>query len=414
MSVAESSIEHEASAPSGQNKRLCFVCTHSFTLATLYKGLFPYFHGRGYEIDVIVGDREYQDFDPEHFGPIRPIVIPMRRQPSPLHDLLCLARLTLFFARRRYGVIHVSTPKASLLAGLAAKLTRAGPVVFVHRRCVYERMTGIKRRFYEGIDRLICRLADAVLPISLQLAGFLVSKELCDLEKIRIIGRGSSNGIDTQRFRPSPLVARRSAALREELAIAPSAKVLLFVGRFCSEKGVDHLPGVLERVRARVPEAVLVAAGPLDARDPVAESTLTWFAEDGGARRVGFVPDPRALYDLCDVFVFPSFFEGFGNVLLEAAAHERPAVAFDVPGVNEAVADGFSGWLAPIHDEAAMADRIVELLQDDRSRRSMGLTARQRVVTQYRQDMIWREIEEVFESLAPSIRARQAPMARRA
>jgi len=124
--------------------RICFMCTHSFTLATLYKGLFPYLADHGYEIEAIVGDHEYQSFDPKHFGEFKLNVVPMRRMPHPLKDAVALFRLFRLFRAGKFDVIHVSTPKAALLGSIAGRLSGA-PVVFVYRRCVYEMMTGFKR-----------------------------------------------------------------------------------------------------------------------------------------------------------------------------------------------------------------------------------------------------------------------------
>ena len=379
--------------------RLCVVCTHSLTLATLYKGLFPYLSARGFDIDVIVGDHEYTEFAPEDFGPIRPIVIPMVRLPSPAADLKSLLGFIRHFARHRYDVVHVSTPKASLTATLARTLTGGGPTVFVYRRCVYELMTGLKRMAYMNVDRVICALSTLVVPISRQLERFLIDERIAPPDKVRLIGAGSSNGVDTVRFDLTPDVRQAAKTLREDLGIPARAPVLLFVGRVCSEKGVDLLPAVFDRVRAAVPDVHMIVAGPDDDRDPISPGTAAAFAADTAIHRIGFVSDTGPLYALSSVFVFPSYFEGFGNVLLEAAAMQRVSVAFDVPGVQEAVQDGVSGRLVPSGDAPAMARAVIDLLEDPDGREAMQTRARSRVVDLFSRERVLAEIETLLRGL---------------
>jgi glycosyltransferase involved in cell wall biosynthesis len=103
---------------------------------------------------------------------------------------------------------------------------------------------------------------------------------------------------------------------------------------------------------------------------------------------------------LCDLFLFPSFFEGFGNVLLEAAAHERPAIGFDVPGVQEAIAHNETGLLTAKNDVAKMANAVVALLSDEHRRREMGTAARARVERKFANEVIWTELDRIFQSLS--------------
>lgn len=383
-----------------RHRRACFVCTHSLTLATLYKGLFPHLHSLGWEVDVVVGDREYNEFPEEDFGVLKPHVIRMERLPSPMADLVGLSRFISFFIRNRYDVIHVSTPKASLLASIAAVITFNGRVVFVYRRCVYELMSGFKRQIYLSIDRLISRLSTVVVPISRQLATFLREAKICPSEKLVLIGAGSSNGLDTRRFKITPETLAAGAALRRKLGIPEAVPVILFIGRVCGEKGVNLLPPIFERIRAQQPEAHLIVVGPDDRRDPASAETAQYFAESPFVHRIGYVERTESFYSLCTVFLFPSFFEGFGNVLLEAAGMERASVGFRVPGVEEAVADGISGLLVDKGDIEGAAAAVLRLIANPAERRSFELRARKRVEEQFERTRIWTEIETLMRRLA--------------
>nr|WP_246728549.1 glycosyltransferase family 4 protein [Microvirga terricola] len=375
------------------------MCTHSFTLATLYKGLLPFLENHGYEIHVVVGDREYTEFDSALFGNPRISVLPMKRLPSPF-DLISLVRVAHFFFRNRFDVIHLSTPKASLLGSVAARLTGNGRIVFVNRRRVYEMMSGRKRRFYAAVDRLICGLCDVVVPVSREMGHQLVEEGICSESQLRILGYGSSNGIDTDRFSPRDEALNAGQELRRELGIPADAPILLFIGRICKEKGVDHLVPVFRRIRDVVPHAHLIILGPDDPRDPISPQSEETFATDPQVHRFGFINDPRPFYACADVFVFPSFFEGLPNVLLEAAAMERPVVGFDVPGVREAVEDGVSGFLVPCRDDDAMADRTIHLLNHTEERLRLGRQSRERVMRLYRREVTWENLLAILNDLA--------------
>jgi glycosyltransferase involved in cell wall biosynthesis len=362
----------------------------------LYKGLFPYLESRGWSITTVVGDREYTDFPKSDFGALRPVVIPMNRLPSPIHDIFALLRFLLFFIRNRYDVIHVSTPKAALLASIAARMTANGRVVFVYRRCVYEMMTGLKRTIFRTTDKITCACSDVVIPISYQISRFLEEERICDPRKRLFIGIGSSNGVDVRRYQHSEEGNRHSQALRRELNIPLDAPVLLFIGRLCSEKGVDLLPRIFDLIEKQAPNVHLVVAGPDDIRDPIAPATKAFLERRRSVRHLGFIVDTVPYYELCSVFVFPSFFEGFGNVLLEAAAMSRTAVGFNVPGVQEAIEDTVSGFLVPAGDLEAFANAVVKLLQCHELRQMMEWQARLRVVRSFDRAKVWHELEGVL------------------
>ncbi len=389
-----------------RKRRICIMCTHSFTLATLYKDVLPFLEKNNYEIDVIVGDREYTALDASLFGSPRISVIPMRRLPTPL-DLLSLLRVVLFFLRNRFDIIHISTPKASLLGALAARLTRNGKIVFMNRRRVYEMMTGRKRRFYAGMDRLICKLSDVVIPVSREMGQQLVDEGICNEARLRILGHGSSNGIDTDYFSMNEDTLQAGRALRVELGIPEDAPVLLFLGRICKEKGVDQLVPAFRRIKEAVPDAHLIIAGPSNPRDPIDPQSEEAFASDPQVHRFGFITDPRPLYACTDVFIFPSFFEGLPNVLLEAAAMEKPVVAFNVPGVRETVEDGSSGYLVPCFDNVAMADNAIRLLLNKVERLYLGRQARERIIKFFRREVTWERLLTILDTLATTPNAKR-------
>lgn len=383
------------------SKRLVFICTHSFAMRTLYKGLFPYFTKKGYQVEAITGDDEFiGDLPEEHFGNVKPMVINMERMPSAVDDFKSLIQLIKHFSQNRYDLIHVSTPKASLLCSIAAKLTGNGPVIFVYRRCVYETKTGIKRSILRLNDQFTAALCRRVVPISKQLRDFLIAEKVSSKTKTVLVGEGSSNGIDVRYFKSTPETQAAAAQFRLDHNIAPAQPVLLYLGRLIHEKGVDFLPDIFTQAKAKLPELKIIVAGPAEQdRDPVAQETLDFLTTNPDVIRLDYVADPRSLYEAADLFCFPSHFEGYGNVMLEASAMGIPSVGFDVPGVQEAIAHDVSGRLSAFGDTQAMADDIIDILGDETLYARLRSEGLERIHSTFGQDAFFALLDTLFHDV---------------
>jgi len=382
-------------------KRIVFVCTSSFTLRTLYKGLFPYFKSKGYQIEAITGDDEFINELPKRdFGGVTPHVIGMERKPSLFADLRSLGQLIRHFSLNQYDLIHVSTPKASLLASIAARLTGNGPILFVYRRCVYENKTGFRRHIYKLSDKLTAALSRRVVPISRQLRHFLVTENVSSKHKTTLVGQGSSNGIDVRYFHSSPQTQAEAEKLRKDHGIAPGQPVILFLGRVIHEKGVDFLPCIFSTIKEKIPDLKMLIVGPEEAeRDPIAPGSHEYFENHPDVVRLDYVADPRPLFEVANVFCFPSHFEGFGNVILEAAAMGTPSVGFDVPGVQEAVAHDVSGLLSPFGDVGKMASDIVRILTDAPLGNRLSQDGLERLNSTFGQKAFFARLSALFDEI---------------
>lgn len=382
-----------------QALRIAFVCNHSFALKTLYRGLFPYLGRHGIECTAVPGDGSYLEAN-EDLGGVRIHVIPMERQPAPFKDLVSLVRLIGFFARNRFDIVHVSTPKAALLGALAARLTGHTRIIFVVRIRIYQDRQGIARWVYAKVDWLVSRLSSVVAPISREMGDAMIADGLCPPEKIRYFGQGSSNGINVERFSRTPSTIEIGRALRARLGIPNDAFVMLSMGRLARGKGIHHLPVVMEAALAASRPIWLLLAGPLDSREPTEADVLRDLDGRANVVRIGYQSDPVPFYAAADLFLFPSSREGFGNVALEAQSMGLPVIGFDTPGVREAVADGTTGFLLPMDDSDGFARSAIRLAGDSDLRRKMGDAASRWVRERFSNDKVWTDLRGVFAELA--------------
>jgi glycosyltransferase involved in cell wall biosynthesis len=407
-----SSTDAAHRAAASEPRRICMMINTSFAFRTLCKGLVPFLERHGYEVHAILGDSEFTEFPEDQFGKVVIHHVNADRALRPVRDAVALLKVMRIFLKHRFDIVHISTPKSIVLGNLAAIMTLSGPRVMVYRRRIYELFPPREQAKYIAFDRAMARMCRFIVPISRRIGQQLLADGVCGADKIRFAGGGSSNGLDTTRFQRTAAIEAEAKAIRDRFAIPRDAPTLVYVGRLTSEKGVGELPEVFRQVLERVPGAHLIVVGPEDTRDPPPVEAMAFLDTHPQVHRQGFADDPRPYFAAADVFVFPSYFEGFGNVLLEAAALAVPSVAFDVSGINEAVGHGESGFLVPFRDVDAMAAAAIELLTDDTLRARMSASARARTVRLYDQNVIWNGYLEIFDEMltAPRSGARPAPV----
>lgn len=380
--------------------RLCIIVTAPMSLYYLHRGLFAFLAQHQVQVTGIAGPGpEHEQLRAEG---VHTVSIPFHRAPHPMADLISLWRLWRYLRHNRFDIIHVSTPKAALIGAIAARLTGHPRLIFTLRGRVYENAHGLRRSIFAALDRLVCRLARVVVPICRELGDALVAEGLCPARKIRLIGSGSSNGIDVEHFHRTPAAIRAGEDLRRTLTIPPSALVILFVGRLHREKGIDELVQAFIRLADHHPSTYLLLVGPVERAAPLAAETWRQLDTHPRIRRAGPMADPLPAYAAADLLAFPSYREGFGNVALEASSMELPVVASDVIGCRESTLDGKTGILVPAGDAQALSTALGALLADPVRRAALARQGRERAEREFRQDRVWAGLLELYQELAPA------------
>lgn len=307
-------------------------------------------------------------------------VVPIPRQISLFHDFVALLRLFAFFRRRRFDIVHSTTPKAGLLTAIAGLL--AGVPVRLHTFTgqAWAERTGWVRRIAKACDWLIVRLNTRCYADSFSQRDYLVEEGIAATGRIVVLGQGSLAGVDITRFNRGK--RDQAPAIRARLGIAPGTRVVGFVGRVTRDKGIVELVAAFDRLAdLGCMNVCLVLVGPLEPeRDPLPETLLQRIAGDARIRLVGYVANPEEYVAAFDVFCLPSYREGFGNVVIEAAAMGIPAVGTRIVGLEDAIVEGVTGLLVPPKSAAELAGALARLLADDALRQRMGEAAATRAL----------------------------------
>jgi len=331
---------------------------------------------------------------------IETIAIPMQREIQPVADFVSLVRLWWLLLRLRPDMTEFSTPKAGLLGTLAALCAGVPERIYMLRGLKVEGTAGCKRRVLLMAEKLASACARVVLSNSRSMCDEAVALGLAPAAKLKLLGDGSSNGVDIERFSPG------SSNVREQLGIASDAPLVGFVGRLTEDKGLPELMEAFDTILRTEPEAHLLLVGWFDAAEDALGVELR--ARIGSHPRVhctGFAADTAPYYRAMDVMVLPTRREGFPNVVLEAAATGIPVVTTLATGSRDSVVPEVTGLLIPPGYPEAISEAVLKLFRDPERRRRMGEAARAWVSEHYSDDRVLGLTTSFYTSLlAPADR----------
>lgn len=324
---------------------------------------------------------------------IRTIAVPMERKISPFKDLVSLFRLIRLFHREKPWMVHSLTPKAGLLAMTAAWICRVPVRIHMFTGLVFPTTTGLKQKILMATDSITCACATNVLP-----EGKGVKKDLehfrITSKPLQIIGNGNINGIDLEYFDRTPEVLEQAEKYRKEEVVT-----FCFVGRIVRDKGMNELVGAFQRLHQAYPNTRLVLVGPFEEKlDPVLPETRQVIEQHAAIEWMGWQNDIRPFLAASEVFVFPSYREGFPNVVLQAAAMGLPSIVTDINGSSEIITEGVNGSIIPSQDEEALY-KAMEKLLDTEERRKLAQQARPQIANRYERKALWKELLKFYRSL---------------
>ena len=327
------------------------------------------------------------------------VLVPFTRAFSPITDLICLYKLIKVIRRYSPSIVHSHTPKAGLIGMLAAKL--AGVSIRLHTVAGLPLMEtkGFKRKLLVWAEKLTYACAIRIYPNSFGLKGYL-EQNIYRGEKLKVLGNGSSNGIDVNFFKPSQPITSEAKKIRRKLDIPMTAKVMVFIGRIVTDKGVNELVAAFKKIQEKYEDVHLLLVGPYEEMlDPLNKNTWAEIKRNSHIYETGFQEDVRPYLAAADFLVFPSYREGFPNVPMQAGAMGLPAIVTAINGCDEIIEEGVNGVTIPPKDTGAIVNAIDRLLQEPELLKQMSANARECIVSRFDQKMFWKTLLEEYKSL---------------
>jgi lipopolysaccharide/colanic/teichoic acid biosynthesis glycosyltransferase len=379
-------------------KKLLYTVTSPVSAVAFMRGQIKYLQQQNLEVHLVTANEpELEVIAKRETVILHPVT--MQREISLRTDILSLWQILRQFWQIRPDISNVSTPKAGLLGGLAAMLTQVPARIYTLRGLRLETATGPKRFLLTMTEWIACATAHKIVCVSPSLRSRLIDLGLSTPEKAIVLGGGSSNGVISERFTPTPERLEAAISLRVELGIPVDAPVVGFVGRFTRDKGFPELIDAFEQILISHPKVFLLLVGDYEDGDPISAAYQKKLESLQNVVRVGFVSDPAPMYQVLDVLALPTYREGFPNVPLEAAAAGKPIVTTTATGARDSVQDGKTGLVVPVGDSHALAAALQQLLENPVLANQMGQAGRAWVEQEFKPELIWQQLNDLYNIL---------------
>lgn len=358
-------------------KKIVRSSTIPQSLSTFCKGVLREL-SREYEVVAISSPGDALDEVRTREG-VRTIAVPMERHISLFKDLKSLWRMWRVLRAEKPDMIHSITPKAGLISMMAAWLAGVPVRVHMFTGLVWPTSTGMKRRILMATDWLTCACATHIIPEGEGVKADLLNHHITR-KPLQVLGYGNIRGIDLDYFDPEKFVDDR----RHE-----DGFTFVFVGRIVRDKGINELIQAFDRLHREHPQTRLVLVGPReDNLDPVLPETLQRIDQGDGIVAVGRQSEVRPFYAGADALVFPSYREGFPNVVIEAGAMGLPSIVTDINGSREIIVDGETGIIVPPQDADALYQAMKHFVEAPDEIKAMAVKARPLVASRFEQGYV--------------------------
>jgi glycosyltransferase involved in cell wall biosynthesis len=382
----------------GANKKLIRITTVPMALRYLLPGQMRFMAANGFDVIMISADgKELKDVIENEECPH--IIVPMTRKITPFRDLKCLFSLIRIFKKEKPDIVHTHTPKAGLLGMLAAKY--CGVRVRIHTVAGLPMMVekGLKYQLLKLTEKITNRAASQVWPNSYSLLQFISSHHLAKEEKLKVIAKGSTNGINLQRFDPAVLDEKKITEIRASLHYDRQFSYLLCIGRLVKDKGIVELINVFLKLQKNSASIKLILVGDYEAAlDPLPADTINEIRSNKDIVHIGWTEDVEYYMHIADLFVFPSRREGFPNVLLQAGAMELPIICSGIPGNVDIVTHKETGMIFEDGNEPQMLEMIRYALDEPAMMRAMAEKLKVIVGNDFRRENIWQNMLAAYKS----------------
>jgi len=400
--------------------KLLRITTVSDSLSGLLKGQLRFLN-QYYEVVGVASDTCSLQEVSEREG-IRVVNLPMERDINLWKDCISLIRMIRLIRYEKPYIVHANTPKGSLLAMLASWWCRVPIRIYTVTGLRFETASGIFRRLLVLMERITCACATKVIPEGEGVKNTLIKNRITK-KPLRKILNGNINGIDTAYFDPALYTENDKRLLRNELHIGETDFVFIYVGRLVKDKGINELVAAFSRLKSEgwqflkdddstytsslcIPKLLLV--GTLEQKlDPLLTETLEKIQSDRDIIYVGYQNDVRPYLSISNALVFPSYREGFPNVVMQAGAMGLPSIVTDINGCNEIILEGKNGIIIPPKNKEALSEAMKYMIEHPTERRKMAEAARPLIASRYEQQAVWNALLEEYRSLESAWKKRK-------
>jgi glycosyltransferase involved in cell wall biosynthesis len=324
----------------------------------------------------------------------------LTRQITPIQDFISLIKLVLLIYKEKPLIVHSHTPKAGTIGMIAAYICRVPNRIHTVAGLPLMETEGAKRRMLNLVERLTYFFSTTVLTNSFGLKDFILQERFTKNEKITVIGNGSTNGVDCNYYNPKVISTAKTLKLKQKYHIHAKDFVFIFIGRVVKDKGVIELVDAFVKFQKIVSYSKLFILGNFESElDPLPTQTILEIKTNPMILNVGWQNDVRPFFMLSDLLLFPSYREGFPNVVLQSGAMGVPAIVTDINGCNEIIENDLNGWIIPVKDSNSLLTKMIFAYENESNVLRMGKSSIDLVTRRYSKEYLWNEIEQFYYSI---------------
>ena len=402
--------------------KICHIANTDSAIKFLLLNQLKFFQDQGYDVSAVCSNGKFVE-DIREQG-IKVKTLKIKRKISPVSDLVYLFQLTRYLRKEKFDIVHTHTPKPGLLGQIAAKFAGV-PVIINTIHGFYfcseasEKRTSnlvrfseqarkyipsgvyfnqdsnfLKRKFYIFIEKIAAKCSSLIFSQNQEDIQTAIKENICLAPKIKYLG----NGIDLEKFDINRFPREFIIKKKQELGISEPRKIIGIVGRLVQEKGYYDLFEAMKQVVKDFPNVLLLVIGRAEPgkKDFVSQDIVEKFGIKDNVLFLGERTDIDEIYPLMDVFVLPSYREGFPRSILEASALARPIIATDIRGCREAVDNGVTGILVPARNPRELAGAITDFLENSDKAKQMGARARVKAVKEFDERAVFSKLIRVY------------------
>lgn len=378
--------------------RVVRITTVPLSLDKLLNGQLNYVNNH-FEVIAVSSDEAYLKKIGEK-EKIKVKNIEMSRKITPIQDFISILKMYRFLKEIKPEIVHTHTPKAGLVGMIASKLSGVPVRMHTISGLPLVEAKGLKKKLLILCESITYSCATHVYANSFNILKII--KSLFPFSfKIKVLGNGSTNGIDLKQFDPKSEFLNSKLAYRNEYGIDANDFVFLFVGRVVSDKGINELVRAFSKLENPNNQFKLLLVGPFEEDlNPLQHETLTQIKTNTNIITTGYQSDVRKFYKLSDVFVFPSYREGFPNVVMEAGAMELPVITTNINGCDEIIIPEINGLLIPQKNEKSLLDAMQKISSEQELYHKLKQNSRSVIAEKFDQANLWKIIVNEYKSLS--------------
>lgn len=372
--------------------------TVAMSLNLLLKGQLK-FLSKHYDVVAVSGyDNDLEEVKSREEVTIKDIK--MERAISPFKDLISLYKLYRYFKKEKPTIVHSITPKAGLLSMMAAKYARVPIRIHTFTGLIFPSKSGLFQKLLIVMDKVLCWHATHIFP-----EGNGVKQDLdryqITTKPLKILANGNVNGIDIEYFNPENVNLEEKQNLKNVLNLSEKDFVFIYVGRLVKDKGLNELVQAFSKIKDENVKLLLV--GPFENElDPLKPETISEIKDNPNIVSVGYQKDVRKYYAISNVLVFPSYREGFPNVVLQAGAMQLPSIVTNINGSNEIITHNKNGLIIPVQNSDAIFAAMLFMMNENIE--DMSKHARIMIENRYKQQLVWESLLKEYKELETSVR----------